>query len=114
MGLASFNPSYSPFTRSPIMKFLTFFTMLLFMSPAFAASETKEFDTRGLQKLVVRTTAGNVKISEAKSSKAVVKIDKVKFSDHCTMTVERIDEQLVITVEKANFFSFSDCEVNFE
>lgn len=97
------------------MKIYTLVLTFFVGCSAYAASETKEFDSNGLAIVSVENTSGKVLITAATESKASVVATKNIFSDKCKMTIDRSGTKLVIKVEKTNsFFSKEDCDVDFE
>ena len=82
---------------------------------AFAAQESKEFESNGINTVLVENTSGNVSISATDANKAAVVATKNRFSDQCKMTVDRSGHKLVIKVEKVSrFFNTEECNVDFQ
>lgn len=99
---------------------------LLALSVAAAKSEVREFPSEGLEEVKVENTSGRVSIVAlsgsargggrrgGQSNKTIVSAIKTQFSDQCSMNIERVGNTLYVKVEKSTFFSFENCEVNFE
>ncbi len=84
---------------------------------AFAADETKEFDSKGLKTLVVENLSGKVSIGGTVTLpyKSYVKVSKNKFSDKCKLTMEKLEDKLILKVEKSNILdSQVGCDVDFQ
>lgn len=97
------------------MKIMIAIFSIVLAQSAFAASETKDFDSKGLTSVSVLDHSGKVTISKIDGSKAIVTTTKNKFSDKCKMTEEKSGNQLVLKVEKGPGFMDSDeCDVDFE
>jgi DUF4097 and DUF4098 domain-containing protein YvlB len=95
------------------------YTAVLFCLMGFsafaAASELKEFEAKGLTRVSVENTSGQVSISATDGAKASVVATKIKFSDQCKMTLNRSDNRLMIKVEKTSgLLSKGECEVDFQ
>lgn len=80
---------------------------------SFAASETVEFEAKGLRAVSVDNTTGNVTILTTDGPKATVVATKHKFSDACRMTVDRAGNRLVIKVENTSN-NYYECHVEFQ
>lgn len=97
------------------MKRYTLALISLVCCLAFAAPESKVFESKGLIGVSVENTSGKVVISSTEDAKVTVVATKNKFSDKCKMTVERSGNKLVIKVEKtSSFFSTEVCDVDFQ
>jgi DUF4097 and DUF4098 domain-containing protein YvlB len=96
------------------MKKLILVISCLVVQTALAASETKEFDTKDMTELSIENQSGKIKISSLENSKASVTATKNKFSEKCTMTLEKKGMKLVVKVEKTNSLSVEECDVDFD
>lgn len=99
------------------MKKSQFVLISLICSSAFAAPtpETKEFEAKGLNSVVVENTSGKVNIAAVDSAKATVVTTKNKFSDKCKITMDRTGTKLVIKVKSTNgLFSNNPCDIDFQ
>ncbi len=94
------------------MKKIAFVVLSLLISQATFA-ETKEFDLKGITKVEINNTSGNVKVKGVESGKVTVVADKKKFGESCTLTMNKTGEVLLIDVKKSGFFG-ADCHVDFD
>ena len=96
------------------MKILIIAAAFFSAHSAFAASETKEFDSNGLNEVFIKNPSGNVTISEYEGTKAIVLTTKNKFSNKCNISLEKLKNKLNLIVEKNNgIFTSEDCNVDF-
>lgn len=99
------------------MKRYTLALILLACSSVFEsqASESKIFESKGLVGLSVESLSGNITISSVDATKSNVIFTKKKFSEKCKLSMERLDQKLVIKVEKlSGLFSTEECDVDFQ
>lgn len=84
-------------------------------SPALtlAASETKVFTGKGLERLELRNTSGDTKIEVSSDDKAHITATKVSFDSTCSLTMKKDDNSLVASVTMWGIFGSGSCKVNF-
>lgn len=80
------------------------------------AAETKIFDTKNLTDLSVKNIGGDVTITSSHTDKAMVTFTKIKFDEQCELSIDKIEQKLLVAVtNKPGLFSFSaECIVNFD
>ena len=79
-----------------------------------AVPEIQEFDSKGLNGLLLKNTSGNTVITSTDQPQLRVEVMKKKFTDSCQLTIERSDHQLLIQVQKKrSSVFFQECEVDF-
>lgn len=83
-------------------------------SLAFSATETKVFDAKGLERLKLDNTSGDVKITLSTDGKAHVAATKVKFENGCKYEAKKSGDTLDVEVEKKRRFASGTCKVNLE
>ena len=105
-------------SKTPSMKYLL--GLLLLFSPViYADSETHEFQSQGLEGILIKNTSGNIRIKTTTQAQTIVVASKKTFSNACQMNLQRTGSQIIIEVSKKNpsmknIFSPSDCTVDFD
>jgi DUF4097 and DUF4098 domain-containing protein YvlB len=94
------------------MKKLLLFVIVAVGTAAFAAAETKTFDSKGLKELSVHNPAGKLTIVAKEGPSAKVSANKRKFDDGCKLTWERKGDSLDVHIKESGFSS--QCEVDLE
>ncbi|HMQ10424.1 MAG TPA: DUF4097 family beta strand repeat-containing protein [Oligoflexia bacterium] len=87
---------------------VTLFTSLVF------AFQTENFSAKGLKELHLKNLSGDVVITASKSNQLKVDYEKIKFSEHCSLAVDKKPESIWIEVKKNKKPWGEDCKVNFE
>lgn len=96
------------------MKVLSFCFLVPFLGfSASAYSETREFDSKTVTKLVIENMAGKTTVAATDAAKSTVEISRKTFSDKCTLEIDQKESTLNIAVKKKGMFSFGNCEVDF-
>ena len=97
------------------MKNLILASLCLVTHLAFASSENKEFEAKGLTAILLENMSGKVVISSFEGPQAIVASTKNKFSDKCKMTIEKTGSKLVLKVEKSSgLFLSEECDIDFD
>ncbi len=77
--------------------------------------ETKEFEAKGLNSVLVENNAGKVAVTATDSQNATVVTTNNKVSDKCKITMDRSGTKLIIKVKSTNsLFSNNQCDVDFQ
>lgn len=92
-----------------------YFIFIHFCSSYAFASDQLEFDPKDLIGVSVSALSGKVTLESYEGTKALVSVTKNKFSEHCKLSVDKVDKKIVIKVEKSpRFFSLGDCDADFD
>lgn len=78
------------------------------------AAQTESFSAKGLKKLQLKNLSGDVVIKASKNNKVVVNYEKIKFSEHCDLKIEKKPETLLLEVKKNKKPWGDDCKVSFD
>lgn len=91
-------------------------TLSLLMSiSAAATSEVRELEAKGLKQVVVENISGKVSVLKTEAAKATVSVNKNVFSNKCSLTIDKVNDKLVVKVERSKgLFSSENCDADFE
>ncbi len=76
--------------------------------------ETKEFPTAGLSNLEATNRSGAIRITADRGAKAKVRVSKTVWAPTCVLTLERVDDRLVVRVEQSGFVDSDDCRADVD
>ncbi|MCI5073313.1 DUF4097 domain-containing protein [bacterium] len=94
-------------------KDITFMFVLVSLILNAVHAQSKSFSTEGLKELHVNNLSGDLVITAGKVSELAVDYEKLKFSEHCQLTMEKKSERLVIEVKKIKKRWRDGCKVKF-
>lgn len=89
--------------------------VVLFLSSFLHAApmETKEFDAKGLKKLAVENSAGEVRVTGGTGSKVIVRFEKAEFGPKCVLEFKEKNHELGVRADQDGLFQSEKCKVNF-
>jgi hypothetical protein len=78
------------------------------------AIENNEFPAAGLSNVEATNRSGAIRISAERGPKVKVRVSKTVWAPTCVLTVERVDERLVVRVEQSGFVDSDDCRADVD
>lgn len=78
------------------------------------AAQTESFSASGLKEINLKNLSGDVVVKAGKTKQVMINYEKIKFSEHCNLKMEKNPESLLVEVKKNKKPWGDDCKVNFE
>jgi len=76
--------------------------------------ETREFPASGLSNVEATNRSGAIRISSDRGPKVKVRVSKTLWAPTCVLTVERVEDRLLVRVEQSGFVDSDDCRADVD